>query len=172
MYILTIKHAVGSEVIFCWGLCPKTKSAYGLLKSAIRDDDPVVMLESEMMYGFKGEVPDEEFLTPLGKAEIRRAGADLTLITYSKPLWMTLDAAAELAKQGYEAEVLDLRSLRPLDEAAIYESVRKTNRCVVVTGILAPGQRVLCRVPRLPELFRQPGRAGGDRLGGGCTHAL
>lgn len=122
-------HVPGLKVV-----APATPAdAYGLLKSAIRDEDPVVMMEAEMLYGLKGEVPDGEFLVPIGKAELRRPGADLTLITYSKPLWTVLEAAGELARQGFEAEVLDLRTLRPLDEEAIYASVRKTNRCVVVT---------------------------------------
>ncbi len=122
-------HVPGLKVV-----APATPAdAYGLLKSAIRDDDPVVMMEAEMMYGLKGEVPDEEFLVPIGKAEVRRPGSDVTLITYSKPLWTVLEAAQELARQGFSAEVLDLRTLRPLDEEAIYASVRKTNRCVVVT---------------------------------------
>ncbi|MEE8441432.1 MAG: pyruvate dehydrogenase complex E1 component subunit beta [Spirochaetia bacterium] len=106
--------------------------AKGILKSAIRDDNPVVLLESEMAYSWTGEVPDEEYLVPLGKADIKRSGSDVTLISYSKPVRMVLQAAAELEKSGVDAEVIDLRSLRPLDEDAIFESVRKTNRAVVV----------------------------------------
>jgi pyruvate dehydrogenase E1 component beta subunit len=106
--------------------------AKGMLKSAIRDDNPVVFLESEMMYGWKGEVPAEEYTIPLGTADIKRAGSDVTLVSYSKPMRMVLLAAEQLAKDGIEAEVVDLRSLRPLDERTIYESVAKTNRCVVV----------------------------------------
>jgi pyruvate dehydrogenase E1 component beta subunit len=106
--------------------------AKGLLKSAIRDDNPVVLLESEMSYAWTGEVPDEEYLVPIGKADIKRPGSEVTLITYSKPLKMVMEAAGELEKMGVDAEVVDLRSLRPLDEATIYESVRKTNRAVVV----------------------------------------
>lgn len=106
--------------------------AKGLLKSAIRDDNPVVMLESEMSYAWTGEVPEEEYLVPIGKADIKRPGSDVTLITYSKPLKMVLEAAAELEKMRVDAEVVDLRSLRPLDEETIYHSVRKTNRAVVV----------------------------------------
>ncbi len=104
----------------------------GLLKSAIRDDNPVVVIESEMTYGLTGEVPDEEYLIPLGSADIKRPGADISLVTYSKPLHMVLAAAAELEKQGIDAEVVDLRSLRPLDEETIYASVRKTNRAIVI----------------------------------------
>jgi len=106
--------------------------AKGILKSAIRDDNPVVLLESELAYAWTGEVPDEEYLIPLGEADVKREGADVTLITYSKPVRMVLQAAEELEKQGVSAEVIDLRSLRPLDEETIYASVRKTNRAVVV----------------------------------------
>ncbi len=104
----------------------------GLLKSAIRDDNPVVFLESEMSYAWTGEVPEDEYLVPIGKADIKRPGSEVTLITYSKPLKTVMDAAGELEKMGVDAEVIDLRSLRPLDEATVYESVRKTNRAVVV----------------------------------------
>jgi pyruvate dehydrogenase E1 component beta subunit len=114
-------------------LAPSTPAdAYGLLKSAIRDEDPVVFLESELMYAWKGEVPEAEFLVPIGKAAVARPGADVTIVTFSKPLRAAVEAAAALAAKGVEAEVIDLRSLRPLDEAALYESVRKTGRCVVV----------------------------------------
>ena len=106
--------------------------AKGILKSAIRDENPVVLIESEMAYAWTGEVPDEEYTIPLGKADVKREGSDITLITYSKPLRMVLEAAAELESMGVSAEVVDLRSLRPLDEEAIYASVRKTNRAVVV----------------------------------------
>ena len=106
--------------------------AKGLLKTAIRDDNPVLFLEGEMMYGWKGEVPQEEYLIEFGKADIKRPGKDVTLITHSKPLKMVREAAAELEKIGIDVEIVDLRSIRPLDEETIYESVRKTNRCVVV----------------------------------------
>ncbi len=106
--------------------------AKGLLKSAIRDDNPVIFLEGELMYQWKGEVPDGEYLIPIGKADIKREGEDITIVTYSKPLRVVEEAAAELAKRGIEAEIVDLRSLRPLDEETIYCSVKKTNRCVVV----------------------------------------
>jgi pyruvate dehydrogenase E1 component beta subunit len=114
-------------------LAPSTPAdAYGLLKSAIRDDDPVVFLENELMYAWKGEVPDEEFLVPMGKASVVRPGGDVTIISFSKPMRAALEAADSLAAKGIEAEVIDLRSIRPLDEAALYESVRRTGRCVVV----------------------------------------
>jgi pyruvate dehydrogenase E1 component beta subunit len=106
--------------------------AKGLLKSAIRDDNPVIFLEAEMMYSWEGEVPKEEYLIELGKAEKKREGGDVTLVVHGKPTRMVLQAADALAKEGIEAEVIDLRTIRPLDEAAIYESVQKTNRCVVV----------------------------------------
>lgn len=106
--------------------------AKGLLKTAIRDDNPVLFLEAEMMYGWKGEVPEEEYLIPFGQADIKRAGRDVTIITYSKPLKVVMEAVKELESLGIDPEVIDLRSIRPLDEAAIYESVRKTNRCVIV----------------------------------------
>ena len=106
--------------------------AKGMLKTAIRDDNPVLFLEGELMYGWKGEVPDEEYLIPFGQADIKRPGKDVTLITHSKPLRLVMQAAAELEKAGIDAEVIDLRSIRPLDEATIYASVKRTNRCVVV----------------------------------------
>ena len=106
--------------------------AYGLLKSAIRDDDPVVVLESEMMYGDKGEVPDGEFLVPIGKAAVVRPGAGISLVAFGRPVKYALEAAAILEKRGVDAEVVDLRSLRPLDEETVMASVRKTGRAVVV----------------------------------------
>lgn len=121
-------HVPGLKVV-----APATPyDAKGLLKTAIRDDNPVVVFEAEMLYGTKGEVPEEEYLVPLGKAAIRREGTDVTLVSYGKPIRVVQDAAEELAKLGVEAEVIDLRSLRPLDEQAMYESVAKTNRAVVV----------------------------------------
>lgn len=114
-------------------LVPATPAdAYGLLKTAIRDEDPVVFLEAEMLYGLKGEVPEEEFLIPLGKAAIAREGTDLSIISFGKPLHLALEAADKLAGSGISAEVVDLRSLRPLDEETIMASVRKTGRAVVV----------------------------------------
>lgn len=106
--------------------------AKGLLKSAIRDDNPVVFMEAELMYGWKSEVPDEEYLIPLGKASVPREGDDVTIISYGKVVRVAHEAADELANQGINAEVVDLRSLRPLDEETIYKSVRKTNRVVII----------------------------------------
>lgn len=106
--------------------------AYGLLKTAIRDNDPVVVLESEMMYSDKGEVPDEEMLVPLGLAAIPRQGTDVTIVAFGRPVKYALEAAAMLEQRGISAEVIDLRSLRPLDERTIMASVAKTGRAVVV----------------------------------------
>ncbi len=106
--------------------------AKGLLKSAIRDDDPVIFMESEVMYGDKGEVPEEEYLIPIGKADIKRAGSDVTMVSFNKMMKIALGAAEELAKEGISAEVIDLRTIRPLDWQTIFESVKKTNRLVIV----------------------------------------
>ena len=107
------------------------RDAKGLLKSAIRDDDPVLYYEHKALFKVKGVVPDEEYLVPLGRAAVRRPGGDVTIITYSLMVERCLAAAEELAADGIDAEVLDLRSLRPLDWEAIAASVRKTHRAVV-----------------------------------------
>jgi len=106
--------------------------AKGLLKSAIRDNDPVIFMESELMYGDKGEVPTEEYLIPIGLADVKRSGTDVTLVSFGKIMKVTLAAAQELEKEGISAEVIDLRSVRPIDYAAIVESVKKTNRLVII----------------------------------------
>jgi len=106
--------------------------AKGLLKSAIRDNDPVIFMESELMYGDKGEVPTEEYLIPIGLADIKRSGTDVTLVSFGKIMKVTLAAAQELEKEGISAEVIDLRSVRPIDYATIVESVKKTNRLVII----------------------------------------
>ena len=106
--------------------------AKGLLKSAIRDDDPVVFMESELMYSDKGMVPEEEYLIPIGQANITREGTDVTLISWNKMMKVAHAAADELAKEGISAEVIDLRTIRPMDAATIVNSIRKTNRAVVV----------------------------------------
>lgn len=106
--------------------------AYGLLKSAIRDDNPVVFMESEMLYGAKGEVPDEEFLIPIGKADLKRDGSDVTIVTWNKQIHTCLAAAEQLAKEGISAQVLDMRTIRPLDEQALFEAICKTHRMVIV----------------------------------------
>lgn len=106
--------------------------AKGLLKAAIRDEDPVVFMESEQMYGELGDVPEEEYIIPIGKADIKRAGKDVTIVSFNKMMKVALGAAEELAKEGIEAEVIDLRTIRPLDWFTILESVKKTNRLVIV----------------------------------------
>lgn len=107
--------------------------AKGLLKASIRDDDPVLFMESEVMYGMRGEVSDaDDYVIPLGKARVGREGSDVTLIAWNKPYWTALQAAEELSKGGYNVEVIDPRTIRPLDIEAILESVRKTNRCVIL----------------------------------------
>ncbi|WP_437563905.1 pyruvate dehydrogenase complex E1 component subunit beta [Sorangium sp. So ce542] len=114
-------------------LAPATPAdAKGLLKSAIRDDNPVLFMESETLYGVKGEVPDDpDFTVPLGVASIAREGTDVSIIAWSRMVHVALEAAAELEKEGISAEIVDLRSLRPLDEETIVKSVTKTHRAVV-----------------------------------------
>lgn len=106
--------------------------AKGLLKSAIRDDNPVMFLESEMMYGVKGEVPEEEYLIPLGVGDIKREGRDITIVAWTKMLPLALQAAEQLTFEGIECEVIDPRTIRPLDEELIIESVKKTNHLIIV----------------------------------------
>jgi pyruvate dehydrogenase E1 component beta subunit len=106
--------------------------AKGLLKSAIRDNDPVIFMESEVMYGEKGEIPEEEYLIPIGKAKVVREGKDVTLVSFNKMMKVALGAADELAKENINAEVIDLRTIRPMDWQTILESVKKTNRLVIV----------------------------------------
>jgi pyruvate dehydrogenase E1 component beta subunit len=109
------------------------RDAKGLLKSAIRDNDPVIFLESEMTYGQSGEVPEGELVIPIGVGEVKRPGADVTLIAWSKMVpWVAMKAAEELTKLGIEAEVIDPRTIKPLDEELIFASVRKTNRVVII----------------------------------------
>lgn len=104
----------------------------GLLKSSIRDDNPVVFFESELTYSLKGPVPEEEYLIPIGKADIKRAGTDITLISWSKNVFLTLQVAEALAAEGVSAEVIDLRTLRPLDEECVLNSVAKTHRALII----------------------------------------
>lgn len=123
-----LSHIPGLKVV-----APATPAdAKGLLKAAIRDNNPVIVLEGEMLYNTKGDVPDGEHVVPIGEADIKRAGGDVTLVCHSKTVPLAIKAADRLAEQDVQAEVLDLRSLRPLDEAAILASVKKTNRGVVV----------------------------------------
>jgi pyruvate dehydrogenase E1 component beta subunit len=121
-------HVPGLKVV-----APSTPAdAKGLLKASIRDDNPVVFIESEVMYALKGEVPAGEHVIPLGTAEVKRPGRDVTIVTWSKMLHTVMKAAEQLAGEGVEAEVVDIRTIRPLDEATVVASVRKTHRCVVV----------------------------------------
>lgn len=106
--------------------------AKGLLKAAIRDNDPVVFMESEKMYGDKGEVPEGEYVLPIGKADIKKEGKDCTIVSFGKIMKVALAAAEELEKEGIQAEVIDLRTIRPMDTATIIESVKKTNRLVIL----------------------------------------
>jgi pyruvate dehydrogenase E1 component beta subunit len=106
--------------------------AKGLLKSAIRDNDPVIFMESEQMYGEKGEVPEEEYLIEIGKADVKRTGTDVTLVSFGKIIKTCFAAAEELEKDGISCEIIDLMTIRPIDYATIIESVKKTNRLVIV----------------------------------------
>jgi len=120
-------HIPGLKVVM-----PATPAdAKGLLKSAIRDDNPVVFIEGEMLYNTKGEVPDEDYLTPIGKADRKREGSDVTIVCHSKTVGVALKAAEQLAADGVEADVIDLRTIRPLDTDTILASVGRTNRVVV-----------------------------------------
>ena len=106
--------------------------AKGLLKTAIRDNDVVIFMESEQMYGDKGEVPEEEYFIPIGKADIKREGTDVTIVSFGKIMKVALKAAEQLAAEGINAEVVDLRTVRPLDHETLVNSVKKTNRMVIV----------------------------------------
>jgi pyruvate dehydrogenase E1 component beta subunit len=130
-----------SQAFECWyANCPGLKvvvpsnpyDAKGLLKSAIRDNDPVIFMESEQMYGDKGEIPDGEYLIPIGVAEVKRQGKDVTIVSFGKIIKEAYKAADELAELGIEAEIIDLRTVRPIDYHTIIESVKKTNRLVVL----------------------------------------
>ncbi|MBF36973.1 MAG: pyruvate dehydrogenase complex E1 component subunit beta [Crocinitomicaceae bacterium] len=121
-------HVPGLKVV-----TPSTPyDAKGLLKAAIRDDDPVLIMESEKMYGDKGEIPEGEYIIPIGKADIKRKGEHVTLVTFGKIIKVVHEAAKALQKDGVSCEIIDLRSVRPIDYDTVVESVKKTNRCVVV----------------------------------------
>ena len=121
-------HVPGLKVV-----TPSTPyDAKGLLKSAIRDDDPVLIMESEKMYGDKGEIPEGEYLIPIGKADIKRKGDHVTLVSFGKIIKVVHEAAEVLHKEGISCEIIDLRSVRPIDYDTVVESVKKTNRCVVI----------------------------------------
>lgn len=112
--------------------CIDPKDAKGLLKSAIRDGDPVCMMESEVLYGLKGDVPEEEYLTPIGKAAVRKEGTDVTIVSYNKMMEVVKNADEALQAEGISAEIIDLRTIRPLDIDTIIKSVKKTNRLIIV----------------------------------------
>jgi pyruvate dehydrogenase E1 component subunit beta len=135
---LAAQHSQALEAWFCHvpGLkvvMPSTPAdAKGLLKSAVRDNNTVIFIESEVLYGTRGEVPEGEYVIPIGVAEVKRPGRDVTVIAHSKMVLVALDAAREVEKEGIEVEVIDPRTLRPLDSEAIIRSVKKTNRAVIV----------------------------------------
>ena len=135
---VSCQHSLNVESLYahlpgCIVLSPSNAyDAKGLLKSAIRNDNPVLFLENELMYGLKGEVPKGEYTVPLGKAHIQREGTDLTLIAYSRMLVYCEEVAEVLAKRGISVELIDLRTIKPMDVGTLAESVRKTGRCVVV----------------------------------------
>ena len=136
-HMLSSTHSQAFESFYCGFPGVKVISvatpydAKGLLKSAIRDDNPVFFFESEIMYAVRGEVPEGEYLIPIGEADIKRPGNDVTIITWGQGVQVSLDAAELAAKDGIDCEVIDLRTLRPLDTEAILQSVRKTNRVVL-----------------------------------------
>lgn len=135
---LAAQHSQAVESLYAYvpGLkviAPSTPAdAKGLLKTAIRDENPVIFIEGEVLYGHKGSVQDEEYQVPLGRGEVKRAGQDVTIVAWSKMVHTALNAATELAKEGIELEVIDPRTLRPLDDRMIFDSVKKTNRCIIV----------------------------------------
>jgi pyruvate dehydrogenase E1 component beta subunit len=114
-------------------VCPSNPyDAKGLLKAAIRDNDPIIFMESEQMYGDKGEVPEGEYIIPIGVADVKRTGTDVTLVSFGKIMKLVFEAAYKLAEEGISAEVIDLRTVRPIDYATVIESVKKTNRLVII----------------------------------------
>lgn len=135
---LTAQHSQVLEVWFAYVpgmyvIAPSTPAdAKGLLKASIRDENPILFVENVLLYNDKGEVPDEEYVIPIGKADVKREGDDITIVSYSRMVHMALSAADMLADDGIGAEVIDLRSLRPLDMETVLASVRKTNRAMIV----------------------------------------
>jgi|TARA_B110000003_G_scaffold91620_1_gene93821 pyruvate dehydrogenase E1 component beta subunit len=114
-------------------ICPSNPyDAKGLLKAAIRDNDPIIFMESEQMYGDKGEVPEGEYIIPIGVADVKREGTDVTLVSFGKIMKLVLEAADKLAEEGISAEVIDLRTVRPIDYDTVLNSVKKTNRMVII----------------------------------------
>jgi pyruvate dehydrogenase E1 component beta subunit len=141
--------------------------AKGLLKSAIRDGNPVIFIEHKLLYNTKGEVPEQDYIVPIGQAEIKRRGRDMTLVSYSRSLLHCLEAAETLARSGIEAEVLDLRSVSPLDMPAVIDSVRRTGRLLVVHESHANcglGAEIVARMyEEAPEALEAPARRLGAR---------
>jgi pyruvate dehydrogenase E1 component beta subunit len=135
---LSCQHSQVLEVWFAYVpgmyvLAPGTPAdAKGMLKAAIRDDNPILFVENVLLYNERGEVPEGEYLVPIGKADIKRTGSDITLVTYSRALGLALEAANQLANEGISAEVIDLRSLRPLDMETVVTSVKKTNHVIMI----------------------------------------
>jgi pyruvate/2-oxoglutarate/acetoin dehydrogenase E1 component len=125
--------------------------AKGLLKAAIRDDNPVMFIEHKMLYGIEGNVPDEDYIIPFGVADVKREGADVTVVTYSRMVHRSLEAAERLAEEGIDVEVIDLRTLKPLDMETIAESVRKTGRVVGVTEAYRTGSFISELATRIQE---------------------
>lgn len=139
--------------------------AKGLLKSAIRDDDPVVFLEHKLLYAHKEEIPDGEYTIPLGAADVKRAGRDLTIITWSREVHFALEAAQTLEAEGIDVEVLDLRTLVPLDWDAIVKSVSKTHNVIIVSEEVKRGSYAGELSAQIAEeLFDEAGRPGGTGL--------
>ncbi len=136
--MLAAQHSQSLEALYvhCPGLkvvAPATAyDAYGLLKTSIRDNNPVIFIEGEVLYNTSWEVPDEEYLIPIGKADIKREGKDFTIITWNRGFWFTMEALDRILKEGYDPIILDLRSLRPMDEQMIIESVIKTGRVLII----------------------------------------
>jgi pyruvate dehydrogenase E1 component beta subunit len=123
--------------------------AKGLLKSAIREDDPVMFIEHATLYQSRGEVPEEEYLEPIGVSKVQRPGRDVTLITYSKMLQLSMQAAEQLSSEGIEVEIIDLRTLRPLDMEPVIKSFKRTNRAVIVEegwGTFGIGSEIASRI--------------------------
>jgi pyruvate dehydrogenase E1 component beta subunit len=143
-------HIPGLKVV-----CPSTAAdAKGLIKAAIRDDDPVIFLEHKLLYATKGEIPEGEHVIPLGVADVKREGKDVTIITWSRQVFFALDAAKELEKEGIDVEVIDLRTLVPLDWETIKKSVSKTHNVVVVQeGVKRSGFAGEISAQIMEELF-------------------
>lgn len=136
--MLAAQHSQSLEALYvhCPGLkvvAPATAyDAYGLLKTSIRDNNPVIFIEGEVLYNTSWEVPEEEFLIPIGKADVKREGKDFTIITWNRGFWFTIETLDRIQKLGYDPLILDLRSLRPMDEQAIIENVVKTGRILII----------------------------------------